>query len=107
MRVLALSLLILPMMFGAAQAQTDDPHHRANKEGSKREGEQAMSDGGGAWRFSPGALLIDVDPLLVAGRLRELVDPLLRHLDPVADADLGLERRLISSKPENIRMVVA
>jgi len=28
-----------------------------------------------------------MDPLLVAGCLRELVDAVLRHLDPVADAD--------------------
>src|SRR4051812_29378268 len=34
------------------------------------------------------ALLIDMDPLLVAGRIRKLVDAILRNLDPVADADL-------------------
>ncbi len=31
---------------------------------------------------------IDVDPLMIAGRVGELVDARLRHLEPVADGDL-------------------
>jgi hypothetical protein len=39
------------------------------------------------------ALDVDVDPLVVAAQLRELVDHLLRHLAPAARADeLALER---------------
>jgi hypothetical protein len=35
-----------------------------------------------------GALGVEVDPLVVVGRVGEEPDPLLRHGDPVADADL-------------------
>jgi hypothetical protein len=48
-----------------------------------------VRDGLAARRLLGSALLVDVNPLLVAGRLRELVDAVLRDLDPVADADLG------------------
>src|SRR5687767_1993271 len=50
-----------------------------------------MGDGGAAGQFLLGALLIDMNPLLVAGRFREEVDPLLRYLDPFAHADLGAD----------------
>ena len=45
-----------------------------------------------------GALDVDVDPLVVAGQLGELVDHVLRHLDlgapqaPNVVADLGAQR---------------
>jgi len=35
-----------------------------------------------------------MDPLVVAGRLGELIDPLLRDLHPAADPDLGADGRL-------------
>ena len=38
-------------------------------------------------------LLVDMDPLLVTGRFRELVDTVLGDLDPLADADLGADGR--------------
>ena len=38
-------------------------------------------------RTALGALHIYVNPLVVAGRIRELVDALLRYDDPVADSD--------------------
>ena len=50
-----------------------------------------MGDGDAAGQFLLRALLIDMDPLLVTGRFRKQVDPLLRNLDPVADADLGAD----------------
>ena len=34
------------------------------------------------------ALRVDVDPLVVAGRVGERVDPLLRDLEPLARAEL-------------------
>jgi len=53
-----------------------------------------MRDGLAAWHFRFRAFLVDMNPLLVAGRVRKLVDAVLRHLDPVADADLGADRCL-------------
>jgi hypothetical protein len=50
-----------------------------------------MRDGFAAWHFRHGPFLVDMNPLLVAGRLRKLVDAILCHLDPVADADLGTD----------------
>lgn len=50
-----------------------------------------MRDGGATWQLLLRALLVDMDPLLVAGRFRELVDSFLRDFDPVARADLGAE----------------
>src|SRR3954468_13084645 len=39
-------------------------------------------------RFAAGALAVDVDPLVVAGRVGELHDRLVRHLAPAGDAQL-------------------
>src|SRR5262249_7157255 len=55
--------------------------------------QQTVGDSLAARHLSARALLIDMDPLLVTGRFRELVDAILRHLDPVADADLGANSR--------------
>src|SRR3954469_13668731 len=38
-------------------------------------------------RFTPCALDIDVDPLVVAGRFRKSLDSLLRNLQPVTNDD--------------------
>src|SRR6185312_4576980 len=60
----------------------------------QREGEEAMRDRRAEGR-GLGALAIDMDPLVVAGRLGEAIDHLLGHLDPFALAehlsDRGLE----------------
>ena len=37
---------------------------------------------------------IDVDPLVVVGRVGEELDPLLGDLDPVADGDVLADQRL-------------
>src|SRR4051812_16896486 len=54
-----------------------------------------MCDGLAARHLRLCTFLIDVDPLLVTGRLREFIDAILGHLNPLADADLrtncGLE----------------
>ena len=50
-----------------------------------------MGDGGAAGQLFLRALLVDMDPLLVAGRFRELVDSLLRDFNPVAHTDFGAD----------------
>src|SRR5713101_3908836 len=47
-----------------------------------------MRDRLAARHLAPGALDIDMDPLMVAGRIGEFVDLLLGHRIPVADPDL-------------------
>ena len=47
-----------------------------------------MADGR-AERAGGGALTVDVDPLVVAGRLRERIDALLGDLDPGGGTVLG------------------
>ena len=47
-----------------------------------------MRDRLAARHLALGALDIDMDPLIVAGRVGEFVDLLLRHRVPVADPDL-------------------
>ena len=73
-------------------AQSLQPDHRPDEERCERERQQTVGDGGAAGQFLFGALLIDMDPLLVAGRFREAVDAVLSHLDPVAGADLCADR---------------
>jgi hypothetical protein len=41
-----------------------------------------------AAHLAVGALDVDVDPLVIARRVGELVDPVLANLDPVGDPDL-------------------
>src|SRR6267378_3764903 len=53
-----------------------------------------MRDGLTTRRLACGAFRVDMNPLLVAGRLGELVDAVLGDLDPVADADLGADSGL-------------
>src|SRR6185295_13956267 len=72
-------------------AQTLQPNHRPNEERREREGQQTVGNGAAAGQLLFRALLVDVNPLLVAGRFRELVDSLLRDLDPVACADLSAD----------------
>src|SRR5260370_31819659 len=54
-----------------------------------------MGDRLAARHLALGALDIDMDPLMVAGRIGEFVDLLLGHREPVADPDflplIGLE----------------
>ena len=47
-----------------------------------------MRDGGAVGQLAPGPLDVDMDPLVVAGRLGETVDALLRDQYPIADPDL-------------------
>src|ERR1700693_91749 len=47
-----------------------------------------MGDRLAARHLLPGALDIDMDPLVIAGRVGEFVDLLLGHRVPVADPDL-------------------
>src|SRR5207248_2899592 len=57
------------------------------------EREVAVRDGRPEGTLALRALDVDVDPLVVAAELSELVDHLLRHLAPLARADeLVLER---------------
>ena len=53
-----------------------------------------MSDGLAAGQLLLCPVLVDMDPLLVAGRLRKTVDAILGDLNPFADADLGANRSL-------------
>ncbi len=49
-----------------------------------------------------GPLWIDMDPLMVACRFSEHIDPLLIDLDPVADADFfSFFRRVVSNGVKN------
>ena len=53
----------------------------------RRQRQIAVGDGFSAGRFARRALDIDVDPLMVARRVREAVDPLLVDEKPVSDAE--------------------
>jgi hypothetical protein len=55
--------------------------------GAQRERQIAVGDRA-AERRPAGALLVDVDPLVVPGDVREGVHVLLRHLVPVRDAEV-------------------
>src|ERR1700722_9157994 len=48
-----------------------------------------MGDGGPIGRVPLRAFTIDVNPLMVLRRIRELVDALLRDLHPIRDGDLA------------------
>src|SRR5213078_4195783 len=70
-----------------------DPHRaagdlegRLGEHRQQRQREEAVRDRA-AERRSPGALPVDVDPLEVPGGLGELVDPVLRDLDPGRHGD--------------------
>ena len=65
--------------------------------GARSSGQQALwAMVPAAGKLFPGPVLVDMDPLLVAGRFREAVDTILRDLDPVAGADLGADGGLES-----------
>jgi len=49
----------------------------------QRERQVAVRDGGAVGALLGGALGVDVDPLVVAGDVGELVDVLLRDLEPL------------------------
>ena len=63
------------------------PHDLGGQHGEEGQGQVAVGDGGA--EFLRGALDIDVDPLVIARRLGELVDLALRDLVPGRDAYLG------------------
>src|SRR6266404_10007740 len=54
----------------------------------QRQCQKAMGDRLAARHLTRGALDIDMDPLMVAGRIGEFVDDRLIDGEPVADADL-------------------
>ena len=64
----------------------------AGEMGEQRQGEEPVRDGHLPRRELGGLLRVDVDELVVDRDVGELVDPLLRHLEPLADA-LGLADR--------------
>src|SRR5579871_3017083 len=74
--------------------QAPEAHDRANEHRGETEREQSVSDGLAAGEFGSGPILINVNPLLVAGCFRKGVDTSLRDLDPFADAHLGADGRL-------------
>ncbi len=51
-----------------------------------------MGNRGAGGQHAAGAFDIDMDPLIVAGGLGELVDPLLVDVNPVARPDLRSNR---------------
>ena len=69
---------------GARRLQAEDLGAEPRDQG---QGEVAVRDGA-AERTGRGLLDVDVDPLVVTGRLGELVDPLLGDLHPLAGAEL-------------------
>jgi hypothetical protein len=65
---------------------SDDALHRhqpGRQERNQRQGQVAVGDR--AAHLLRRALDVDMDPLVVARGVGELVHPLLRHLDPVGD----------------------
>ena len=69
--------------------QSLEAHHRTDEHRRQAEREQAMGNGLPARHLGLGALLVDVNPLLIAGCFGKLVDAVLRHFYPVAGADLS------------------
>jgi hypothetical protein len=61
--------------------QSGDLDNRPTEEGDHRHGEISMRYRTAA--FAPGALDVDMDPEMVAGSMRELVNPRLFDRDPV------------------------
>src|SRR5439155_25586680 len=59
----------------------------AHQDGKERERQVAVRDRATKLRFGR-ALRIHMDPLMVAGNVREVVHSLLGHLDPIARAEL-------------------
>src|SRR5580700_6804877 len=55
--------------------------------GEQRNGQETVSDGGPVRRFAARAVLIEMNPLVVAGDLGEPIDLRLRDDVPVADAN--------------------
>jgi hypothetical protein len=53
-----------------------------------------VSDGDAARKLRFRPVLVDMDPLIIAGRLRKQVDAVLGDIDPFAGSDLGANRRL-------------
>src|SRR4051794_12745830 len=71
-----------------------EPHHGSNEHRCEAERQQPVSDGDATRKLLFRPVLVDVDPLIVAGRLRKEVDALLGDIDPLACADLAANRRL-------------
>lgn len=77
---------------------------RSNNAKNSSKLDQSVRDRGLARQFARGARLVDVDPLFVPGRVGECVDAVLGKFNPVADADLGADAALSSSKSLNTRI---
>ena len=55
---------------------------------------ESVRDGLATRQLFPGAVLVDMEPLLVTGRLRKAVDAILSDFNPFAGSDLGANRSL-------------
>src|SRR5207302_4891558 len=76
-----------------AHGGVGDRHDFAEQHRQHRQGQVTVRDGG-AERAVRGGFGIDMDPLVVTGRLGEEIDLVLRDLVPVARAELALARLL-------------
>ena len=74
-------------------ARVGEREELAAEERDQRQGQVAVRDRA-AERPLGGPLPVHVDPLVVVGRVRELVDAVLRDLDPLRGADLLADGRL-------------
>ena len=60
----------------------------ADERAQQRQRQEPVRDRRLERRLGRRARRVDVDPLVIAGRVGELIDALLRDLEPVADGDL-------------------
>src|SRR5438105_6297158 len=95
----------LPLLQGSGKAHLVEPVVHDQLEalhldeleedpGDERKREIAVGDGGAEGRLAPGSLAVDVDPLVIPGRVGELLDGLEGHRLPVARAELLADERL-------------
>ena len=73
--------------------QTLEGHDGADEHRGKAEGKHPVGDRLTSGQFGFGAVLVDMDPLLVAGGFCKLVDAGLGDFEPIADAYLGADGR--------------
>src|SRR5262245_50670792 len=71
-----------------AAADAVDARDLGGEHRDQRERQIAVGDGAAGRQLALGALDVDMDPLMVAGRVSEFVDAVLVDLDPFADAEL-------------------
>ena len=77
-----------------------DRHEGGGESREQRQREVAVRDRLAARQLAARALDVDVDPLVIAGRVGELPDAVLGHREPVADGDFLAET---GSKRQEIR----